>query len=105
MELYEIVNKIDRLRTERGWTTYRLAEESGITQSTIFNMHSRGTLPSITTLSSVCNAFGISLSEFFAEDDKYDLDERERELIRYYRKMSCRDKKAVLELSRTLADK
>lgn len=105
MELYEIVNKIDRLREERGWTTYRLAEEAGITQSTIFNMHSRGTLPSITTLNSVCNAFGISLSEFFADDIKYDLDENEREIIKCYRKMNFRDKKAITELSRTLADK
>ena len=66
MEIYEVVAKIDGLCKERGWSTYKLAEEAGITPSTMFNMRSRGTLPSIITLNSICNAFGITLAEFFA---------------------------------------
>lgn len=104
MEIYDLVDKIEKLRKERGWTTYRLAEEAGITQSTIFNMHARGTLPSVTTLYSICNAFGITLAEFFSDDASFDLNDGERELIYKFRKMSFKDKKAVLALANALCD-
>ena len=70
MEAYEIIGRIERLREERGWTIYRLAEEACIAQSTLFNMNTRKTLPSITTLSCLCDAFGITLSEFFSEGEE-----------------------------------
>ncbi len=95
MEIYELVEKIDNLRKERGWTNYKLCEEAGITQSTLFNMHSRGTLPSITTLYAICNAFGITLSEFFSDGQSYAPDKSEMRLVEKYRKLSYRDKKAV----------
>lgn len=104
MEIYDLVDKIEKLRKERGWTTYRLAEEAGITQSTIFNMHARGTLPSLTTLYSICNAFGITLAEFFSDSDLFDLNDSERELICKLRKMSYKDKKAVIALVDALFD-
>lgn len=64
----DILEKINKLRLERGWSVYKLAEESGLTQSTIANMFSRKTMPSISTLTQICNAFGISLSEFFSDN-------------------------------------
>lgn len=53
----------------RGWSEYRLAKESGLSQSTIANVFHRNTLPSIPTLESMCKAFGITLSQFFDESD------------------------------------
>lgn len=52
---------------ERDWSDYRLSQESGLSASTIANIHRRNTVPSITTLQSICDALGISLSQFFAE--------------------------------------
>ncbi len=74
-----VLKKINKLRMDRNWSIYRLSLESGIPQSTITNMFNRETLPSITTLEMLCRAFGISLSEFFAEDTAqaqkiYDMD-------------------------------
>ena len=66
MEAYEIVEKIEKLRKERGWTYYRLAEEACLSQTTLLNMRVRGTLPSVTTLAGICDAFGITLAEFAA---------------------------------------
>lgn len=50
---------------ERGWSDYRLSAESGLSSSTIANMRRRNTIPSIATLEAICQAFGITLSQFF----------------------------------------
>ena len=64
----DILKKINQLRINRNWSVYRLSVEAGLPQSTITNMFNRETLPSIVTLQSICNAFGITLSEFFEEE-------------------------------------
>ncbi len=64
-EVIDILRKINKMRLDRNWSIYRLSVESEVPQSTLTNMFNRETLPSITTLSSICKAFNISLSEFF----------------------------------------
>lgn len=64
----DVLKKINKMRLDRDWSIYRLSLESGIPQSTLTNMFNRETLPSITTLQLICDAFGVTLSEFFYED-------------------------------------
>ena len=104
MEIYKLNDKIEKLRKQRGWSVYKLAEEAEITPSTIFNMYSRGTLPSITTLYALCNAFEISLAEFFSDDNRDELNDAERELVKKFRKMSYRNKKALLTCADALTE-
>ena len=66
-------SKLRQLMSERGWTAYRLAKESGLSESTLANIFKRNTVPSISTLEAVCAAFGISLAQFFAEQDMVEL--------------------------------
>ena len=66
-------SRLRQLMAERGWTAYRLAKESGLSESTLANIFKRNTVPSISTLESVCSAFGISLAQFFAEGDIVEL--------------------------------
>ena len=96
----DILNKIDRLRTERNWSIYKLAEEAGLTQSTVANMFARGTLPSIKTLEALCSALGISLSEFFAEDNSSNLEDTM--IINAYNKLSQRDKRIIKSLLKAM---
>lgn len=65
----DILKKIDNLRKERGWSINYLAMEAMLTQSTLNNLYTRNTEPKISTLRAICDAFGITLSEFFNEDD------------------------------------
>lgn len=63
------VNKrIEMLMEERKWTIYRLAKETGLSQSTLAHIFRNDSVPTIATLEIICNSFGISLSQFFAED-------------------------------------
>lgn len=53
---------------ERHWSEYQLAEFSGLTQSTISSWYRKNMLPTIPSLTKLCDAFGITLSQFFLED-------------------------------------
>lgn len=64
----DVIKKIKDLTAERGWTEYRLVKESGIAASIISNIFHRNTLPNIYTLETLCDTFGITLSQFFSND-------------------------------------
>ena len=67
----DVIKRIDTLMAERGWSAYKLAQASGLSHSTIANIYRRNTVPSLATLEILCKAFGISLSQFFAEDTSF----------------------------------
>lgn len=92
----EVLEKIEKLRKEKGWSVNFLALESGLTQSTLNNLYSRNTEPKISTLRAICNAFGITLSDFFKEE------ENEDELIRRVKSLSQENKKALLQIIKNL---
>ena len=66
----DILKKIDTLRKERGWSINNLAMEALLTQSTLNNLYSRKTEPKLSTLRAICSAFGITLAEFFTDDNE-----------------------------------
>lgn len=99
-----ILKKINKMRLEREWSVYRLSLESGVSQSTLTNMFNRETLPSITTLECICNAFGITMSEFFAEDAVKPSATVESEFNFLYNKIDDESKKSLLMIMRKLAD-
>jgi len=94
-----INEKIQKLCYQRGWSMYELAQEAGITQSTLTSMMKRGNPPKIENLQFICDAFGISLSQFFMEDEKLEIvSEEEKELLTLFRKMSESKKTALIDL-------
>lgn len=98
-----ILDKIDELRISRGWSLYELATESGVTLSTLANMFSRKTQPSIKTLSALCEAFGMSMAQFFNDGDEYGvLSDDERRLINSYRRLNKKERIAINNLAENL---
>lgn len=67
--MFNAQQRIRQLMDERGWTIYRLAQESKLSQTTISNIFKRNNQPSIPTVNAICDACGITLDQFFAEDD------------------------------------
>lgn len=67
----DVLDRIVELRQKRGWSEYRLAEESDITQSTISSWYRKNMIPTIPSLSKICDAFDITLSQFFLEDSEH----------------------------------
>ena len=101
-----VLEKVKKLQDERGWSTYKLAYEAGLTQSTLSNMFARGTCPTVDTLEKICDAFGISLSEFFEEGDrKAYVSKEELEFLRKYRALTNKEKDAVKSMINALFQK
>lgn len=95
-------SRLRQLMAERGWTAYRLAKESGLSESTLANIFKRNTVPSISTLESVCSAFGISLAQFFAESEMVELTPELKELFDNWVSLTPEQKQAVLLMVKTM---
>ncbi|MDE6868099.1 MAG: helix-turn-helix domain-containing protein [Clostridia bacterium] len=95
----DVIERIEKLRLERQWTKYRLAEEAMLTYSTLSAVYLRGTPPKLEILEMLCNAFGITLAQFFAgEDDERILSKDEEKLLALFRALPKNKKQAVLDL-------
>lgn len=101
-----VLEKIKKLQKERGWSTYRLAYESCLTPSTLSNMFARGTCPTVDTLEKICDAFGITLSEFFENDEsKIYVSKEEIQLLNQYRALTEKEKIAIKSTISALSKK
>jgi len=92
----KVLTRIRELCSKRGWSVYRLAKESEVPPSTLNNLFNKNHTPSISTLERLCDGFGITMSNFFA-DDKPDplLTDRQNELLRRFSELSPAGKVAV----------
>ena len=99
----DILAAITYLRGERGWTEYQLAERSGLPQSTISSWYRKNMVPSVPSLKKICDAFGISLSQLFAEEgEAVVLTEGQREVLEKWDTLSPKQKAALSGFLQTL---
>jgi len=94
----DVLDKLNCLMQDRGWTAYKLSKESGLSESTLANIFKRGTVPSITTLENICNTFQITLSQFFSEADMVELTPELKELFDSWITLTPEQKSAVKQL-------
>lgn len=69
-KMTDILGIIKTQREVRGWSEYQLAERSGLPQSTISSWYKKDMTPSFASLEKICDAFGITLSQFFADGEE-----------------------------------
>ncbi len=94
-----VIERIKQLKNDRGWTDYRLAMEAMIPQSTLASIYERNTPPKLDILDCLCHAFGITLAQFFQEDEATEIvTEDERRLLECFRKLPKEKRQALLRL-------
>lgn len=77
--------------------------ESGLSHSTVSNMFKRNNAPTIPTLEAICKAFGITLSQFFAEgEEAVILTDEQREIFATWSLLSPKQKSLLLEFLGTM---
>lgn len=95
----DILSAITKYREERGWTEYQLAEHSGLPQSTISSWYRKNMMPTIPSLEKICSAFGITLSQLFAEGDMpVSLTKSQQKLLERWARLSEEQQAVVLAL-------
>lgn len=92
--------RIQHYLDERGWTVYRLAKESNLSEVTIRNLFLRNTAPSLPTLEAICHGFKITLSQFFAEGDMVELTPDLKELFDEWVVLTPEQKEILLATAR-----
>ena len=65
----DTMRRVNDLISQRNMTLYQLAKISDVSSSTLRNTKRREGQLSIDTIERICAALGITLSDFFAEQD------------------------------------
>jgi len=103
VNMKDILQEITRLRLQRKWTEYELAKHSNIPQSTISTWYSKKQIPTIITLDKICKGMGISLSQFFAENnDSICLTSKQRDLLDNWSVLNSKQQEIILELLKNI---
>ena len=101
----DFAKRIDELRNERKWTQYRLSMKSGIPLPTIqaFSENHDITLSSIERL---CNAFEISLPEFFMDEsiEIMAVTPEQKQLYQQWSALMPVDQAAINQLMKTIIE-
>ena len=94
----DILERILEERKKRNWSEYQLAQNSGITQSTISTWYRKHMQPSISSLEKICSGFGITLSEFFSDSEAVELSSEQIEILKRWDSLDKSQKAVVLDL-------
>ena len=95
--------RLQQLLKERGWTEYKLSQECNLAQSTIGNIFRRNTVPSISTLETICKGFGITLSQFFAEGEMIEMTPDIKELFDCWVVLTPEQKTAAISMLKAMS--
>lgn len=102
--MIDIIGKLNRMRLERNLSVYRLAELSGINQSTLANTFSRGTVPSVNNLEILCETMGVTLAQFFTDSEcVVSLTPEEARFFSEYKKLPAEIRHALCDIAHAVA--
>lgn len=91
-----IINRIKRLCEKKNMSMYALSKRSGISQSSLSNLMKRGSIPSFFTLDRICDGLGITLAQFFSNDQEIpDITEEQKKVLQVWDSLTDRQKQAV----------
>ncbi len=100
-----MAERIKDLCSKKNMSQYELAKRAGMTQSSVSTLLNKGNVPRITTLEKVCQGFGITLAQFFVEDEEYpDLSEEQLKVLNTWQKLSVKEKAAIEKIVSSIID-
>lgn len=67
---HSVAARITHFREQKGWTINKLANKAGVSQSYLRDIEISNKNPTVEFVSILCDALGISLSEFFADSEE-----------------------------------
>ena len=98
----DILERILEERKKRNWSEYQLAQNSGITQSTVSTWYRKKMQPSISSLEKICAGFGITLADFFSDSEAVELSEDQKSILKRWDSLDKDQKSVILNLLDTM---
>lgn len=94
-----IYNKVDEMRREKKWSLYRLAKESNLSRSAIYNWRDNKSQPTLYLLECVSEAFKIPvITLLFDSETLTAIGQNEGELLNDWYALNIEQKKAVRQV-------
>lgn len=98
-----ISERLMDLCEKRGLTKYRLAQLTGMSQTAIGSIISKESMPTIPTLEKLCDAFGITLAQFFSESENHpNLTVEQKEILTIWDALGAEERKVFMTMIRGL---
>ncbi len=92
----DIGSRLRELRQKAGFSGNALARKAGVAQSTVSEIEAGHALPSLSTLSRLCEAMGITLGDFFGTTAREPLPPRLRYLLALARRLEPKELNVVI---------
>lgn len=85
--------RIMELCSKGGISRYQLSLRTGISQSALSDIIKQKNVPTLSTLEKICDAFGITMAQFFTSDGSIpNLSEEQTELLRMWDSLKLEEK-------------
>ena len=101
----DIVKRIKKLKDDKGWTTYRLSLESGVSANTIHNWWQKKSVPTVALLKQICDSLGVTLSYFFSDGNLVELTPCLKTLVDKWQTLTKEERTIVQSVIDGFADK
>ena len=99
--MVDLVKRIKELMDKKGWTSYELSAQTGISTNAIYDWFKIGATPSLTNVVKICEAMDISLEQFFCGEQLYSPSDEERQILDQWFRLSDLERNTVLQLIET----
>lgn len=101
----DVIKRVDDLCKLHNMSKYRLSQITGISQSAFSKLSKQQSSLSVDTIQRICNAFGISMAQFFKDSDSYpDLTQQQLTLLSYWDKLTKEKKEYALIMIEKLSE-
>ena len=97
-----VAGNIKDLCKKRHVSKYRLAQLTGIAQSSLGRIIANEITPSLQTLEKICSALDVTLSQFFQDEKENHLTDKQNEVMEIWNDLSADEQAVVLAMLRGL---
>jgi len=98
-----IAYHVKELCKERNMTKYRLSQLTGISQTALANIISKESVPTFLTLERICDAFGVTLAQFFTSaGERPDLTDEQKEILEVWDRLDVKEREILIAFVRSL---
>lgn len=100
-----VQERILELMEKKGWTKYKLAQETGLYKTTVYDwFNDKSYTPDRKSIELICAAMNISLVEFYSGIDEGELSGEQAMLLQLFERVPESKRQLVYDLLRSLAD-
>ena len=93
-----IIERIEQLNAERGWSLYELSKRADIAEATVYTWKRKNKSPSMSVLEKVCNSYGITLYQFFNGFHEPDLTDEQNCLLAQWSDLEPEERTVIKQL-------